>query len=51
MFRRLVCAALVFALAGSLWYVASVTYDTEFAETLADAADAAAEGLRLIVCS
>ena len=35
MFRRLVCAALVFALAGGLWYVASFTYDTEFAETLA----------------
>ena len=40
MFKRLVCAALILALAGSLWYVASVTYDPEFAETAADAAPA-----------
>ena len=45
MFKRLVCAALILALAGSLWYVASVTYDPEFAETGEDAPDAvAAEG-------
>ena len=43
MFRRLVCAALVLALAASLWYVAGITYDEEFAETGQDAAAEAAQ--------
>ena len=33
MIKRLICAVLVLALAGSLWYVASINYDPEFAET------------------
>ncbi len=47
MFKRLVCAVLVLALAGSLWYVANTTYDSQFALTAEDAApapDAAEEG-------
>ncbi len=37
MFKRLICAILVLALGGSLWYVANITYDTQFAETAEDA--------------
>lgn len=33
MIKRFICAALVLALAGSLWYVAATTYDTKYAET------------------
>ena len=33
MIKRLICAVLVLALALSLWYVASINYDPEFAET------------------
>ncbi len=40
MFKRLVCAVMVAALACSLWYVAATTYDPEFAETAEDAKDA-----------
>ena len=44
MIKRLICAVLVVALAASLWYVASVTYDTEFAITAEDQPESAATG-------
>ena len=36
MIKRLICAILVLALAGSLWYIASINYDPQFAETAED---------------
>ena len=36
MLKRLICAILVLAMAGSLWYVASINYDSQFAETAED---------------
>ena len=36
MIRRLVCAVLVLALAGTIWHVASAAYDPDFAESAED---------------